>query len=122
MALTNGKHIVKELEGFACTIIEEQASKLRVEFLESLLQFNRLDVVIVSNALAEGSEQTYTIGVRDITFNPIIAIYAKKMYTKQGHIVTPNIWNQISKNQHVPYWTVGTQSLELYSEEYKSSN
>jgi len=121
MALTNGKHIVKELEGTACTIIEEQVSQLRADFLKSLLVFNKLDVKVVANPTTEGAEQTYTIGVTDIVFNPIIALYAKKLYTQHGRIVTPNYWNQVSENQNVPYWTIGRESLEIYSEELQKS-
>ncbi|HPM13195.1 MAG TPA: hypothetical protein PK734_06870 [Bacteroidales bacterium] len=121
MALTNGKHIVKELDGTPCTIIEEQVSQSRANFLQSLLTFNKLTVKVITNPITEGADQTYTVGVTDIVFNPVIAIYAKKLYTAQGRIVTPNMWNQISENQNVPYWTIGRQSLEIYSEELLKS-
>ncbi|HON51604.1 MAG TPA: hypothetical protein P5243_07900 [Bacteroidales bacterium] len=121
MALTNGKHIVKELNGTPCTIIEEQVSQSRANFLKSLLTFNKLEVIVVANPATEGAEETYTIGVTDVIFNPVIAVYAKKLYTQHGRIVTPNIWNQIPENQHVPYWTIGRQSIEIYSEELQKS-
>jgi len=117
MALTNGKHIVKEIDGISCTIIEEQTSKARAEFLQSLLNFNKLEVKIFANPLVEGAEQTYMIGVTDLVFNPVIAVYAKKLYTKFGRIVTPNTWNQIEEENNLPYWTEGKHVAEMYTAE-----
>ena len=117
MAITNGKHIVKEIDGVSCTIIEDKASKERVAFLQSLLQFNKLEVKTIENAPVEGAEKSYTIGVTDLVFNPVIAIYAKKLYTKYGKIVTPNYWNQISTDTNVPYWTIGRSIIDIYKEE-----
>lgn len=117
MALNNGKHIVKEIDGTSCTIIEDNASKSRLEFLQSLLTFNKFEVKFAQNpAQTEDDIETYTIGVTDLIFNPVIAVYAKKLYTNQGHVVTPNYWNQIVQEANLPYWAVGTKVVEFYKE------
>ena len=50
--------------------------------------------------------ETFTIGVTDYTFNPINAIFALQLKTKDGHIVTLAYWNQEQNksNDEVPYF------------------
>lgn len=123
MSLSNGKHIVKELNGIRCTIIEEKVSKERVDFLSALLTFNKFEVVIEEQIAKaeEGAEKpqetTYSIGVTDLVFNPVIAVYSKKLYTKTGKIVTPNIWYEIEKDKNLPYWVQNSECKPIYEEE-----
>jgi len=119
MDLTNGKHIVKEIDGVNCTVVDDVASKERVAFLTSLLEFNKKEVKSAANPSKEGEAETYTVGVTDILFNPVLAVYSKKLYTKFGRIVTPNIWNQKEKDQHIPYWSEGKEVAEVYKLELK---
>ena len=44
MALTKGKHIVKEIDGVLCTVVETGISKERLNFLKELLEFNKYEV------------------------------------------------------------------------------
>ena len=44
MAINNAKHIVSEIDGVRCTIIESGATLERVAFLSDLLEFNNLEV------------------------------------------------------------------------------
>ena len=44
MAINNAKHIVNEIDGVRCTIIETGISIDRVAFLRELLEFNNLEV------------------------------------------------------------------------------
>ncbi len=44
MAINNAKHIVAEIDGVRCTIVESGASLERVAFLSDLLSFNNLEV------------------------------------------------------------------------------
>jgi len=118
MALTNGKRTVSEINGIRCSIIEDKATAARVTFLKSLLEFNKLGVVVAENAQAEGSgDATFTIGVTDVTFNPVIAVYELRLYMRQGHKVTPNYWNGSTVDAGVPYWVIGRPIIGIYKEE-----
>ena len=44
MAINNAKHLVGEIDGVRCTIIESGTSLERVAFLRDLLEFNNLEV------------------------------------------------------------------------------
>ena len=98
-ALNKGKHIVEEIDGVCCTIVEKGADENRMNFLKELLEFNKYEV----KALAD-KENKYTIGVTNIIFNPIIAVYERALHTKDGKTVTPSYWNQYSKKPETFYW------------------
>lgn len=108
MSLNKGKHIVGEVDGVRCTIVETFISRERAEFLKELLEFNKFEVKIqeeVSDPPAV--EKTFTLGVTDIVFNPVIAVYEKSLLTKDHKKVTPAYWNQTGIEQGIPYWLVG---------------
>jgi len=108
MPLNKGKHIVKEVDGVRCTIVESGSTKERADFLKDLLQFNGYDVKIQEEVSDPPADQkTYTIGVTDIIFNPVIAVYQKSLKTKDGKKVTPAYWDQSGMNKNIPYWLVG---------------
>ena len=44
MALNNAKHIVSEINGIRCTIVETGATLDRVAFLSELLTLNNLEI------------------------------------------------------------------------------
>lgn len=93
MALTNAKHIVGEIDGVRCTIVESGITLERAAFLTDLLQFNNYEVkemLIPSDK--EGEEPRYTIGVTDLVFNPVFAIYERQLNTREGKFVTPSFW------------------------------
>ena len=93
MAINNAKHIVNEIDGVRCTIIESGATLERIAFLNDLLSFNNLEVKDTQEPLAmEGEEPKYTIGVTDLLFNPVFAIYERQLKTREGSIVTPGYW------------------------------
>lgn len=123
----NKNHEFEELDGVKCAIVEKNASQQRVEFLQSLLQFNNYTVVVVTSpppktaapATAAANTEapaeppappppaTYTIGVTDVTFNPTNAIFGRLLKTPGGQIVTLAYWQQkemISRDD-VPYFT-----------------
>lgn len=105
MAINNAKHIVNEINGKRCTVVETGATKERAAFLNDLLTFNNLEVVEMQEPLkAPGEEQTYTIGVTDIVFNPVFAIYERSLKTRDGGIVTPAYWNQECTDCDPRYW------------------
>ena len=105
MALHKGKHLVEEFDGTRCTVAEADVSAERMNFLTALLQFNGFQVKTIENKKKVDTDPTtYKIGVTDILFNPIIAVYEKKLRTQDGKLVTPAIWNQVQNQVHAPYW------------------
>ncbi|HLP73881.1 MAG TPA: hypothetical protein VK155_13330 [Bacteroidales bacterium] len=105
MAINNAKHIVAEIDGVRCTIVESGATLERAAFLSDLLSFNGFEVKEMKEPLKEGaSEQRYTIGVTDIVFNPVFAIYERKLKTREGSIVTPAYWKEECTECDPRYW------------------
>jgi len=123
----NKNHEFEELDGVKCAIVERNASQQRVEFLKPLLEFNKYTVIVVASpppktaapataapAATEApidtiqqSPATFTIGVTDVTFNPINAIFGRSLKTPGGYIVTLAYWQQketVSRD-NVPYFT-----------------
>jgi hypothetical protein len=105
MAITNAKHIIAEINGERCTIIETGASRERAAFLSELLSLNNLEVRELQEAAKNpGDEPTYTIGVTDLSFNPVFAVYERKLKTPEGDIVSPGYWNQECTECDQRYW------------------
>lgn len=130
----NKNHEFEELNGVKCAIVEKNASKERVDFLKPLLEFNKYSVVVVPSAppkaapapaapapgaaapvaqevtpslpVAPPPPETFTIGVTDVMFNPINAIFGRLLKTPDGHIVTLAYWQQKEPVAHdeVPYF------------------
>ena len=128
----NKNHEFEELNGIKCAIVEKNVSPQRVEFLKNLLQFNGYEVVVAASpapkaapapkpaAPANGEVQaeqaatpppppapeTFTVGVTDITFNPINAIFGRALHTPDKHVVTLAYWQQKEEVSHdeVPYF------------------
>ena len=120
----NQNHTMEELNGVKCSIVEKNASNERAAFLQQLLAYNKYTVVIASSPppkaapakpLAEGetpppppppAAETFTIGVTDLMFNPINAIYGRLLHTPDGHVVTSAYWQQKEKTSHdeTPYY------------------
>jgi len=101
MALTKGKHIVEEINGVRCSIVEKSVTKERMEFIKSLLELNKLEV-----AVAQAEDQTYTVGVSDLVFNIVIAVYNQSLRTPQGLKVSPAYWRQTTTEASSDYWNV----------------
>lgn len=108
MPLNKGKHKVGEVDGVRCTIVETGITKERAAFLKDLLQFNGYEVKIqeeVSDPPA--NPKNYTLGVTDLIFNPVIAVYQKSLKTQAGKKVSPAYWNETGIEENIPYWLVG---------------
>jgi hypothetical protein len=105
MAINNAKHIISEIDGIRCTIVETGASLERVAFLSDLLGFNNLEVKELKEPVAnESDEPKYTIGVTNILFNPVFAIYERQMKTREGAFVSPGYWKQECTECDPRYW------------------
>jgi hypothetical protein len=105
MAIDNAKHIISEIDGVRCTIIESGVSLERAAFLTDLLAVNNLEIKELKDSTENQSEeQKFTIGVTDLIFNPVFAIYEKQMKTREGAIVTPGYWRQECVECDPFYW------------------
>jgi hypothetical protein len=105
MAINNAKHIVNEIDGVRCTIIETGISLERAAFLRELLEFNNLDVKEMAEpSVTPGTEPKYTLGVTDLVFNPVFAIYECKLRLSDGKYVTPGYWRQECTVCDPRYW------------------
>jgi len=105
MAINNAKHIIGEIDGIRCTIVETGASLERAAFLNDLLQLNNYETKELKEPPAsEDAEATYTIGVTDLIFNPVFAIYERRLKNREGSIVTPGYWRQECTDCDPRYW------------------
>ena len=105
MALDKGKHNVKEIDGVRCTVIKTGVSDERMTFLKNLLELNGLTVKTESESKKiESDPDTFIIGVTDIVFNPVIAVYQRKLRTHEGKIVTAPYWKQLTEESKGWYW------------------
>jgi hypothetical protein len=126
----NKNHEFEELNGVKCAIVEKNASQERVDFLKPLLEFNKYSVVVVPSAppkvvptapatavttdsIAEVAAPptplpppSFTIGVTDVTFNPINAIFGRLLKTKDGNVVTLAYWQEkeVIARDEIPYF------------------
>jgi len=125
----NQNHLFEELNGIKCGIVEKNVKPERVQFLKALLEYNHFTVVVVASPppkvavapaapVANAEEivvpqpppppapETFTVGVTDITFNPINAIFGRLLRTTDGHVVTLAYWHQKESVAHdeIPYF------------------
>ncbi|MFA5328304.1 MAG: hypothetical protein WC384_10985 [Prolixibacteraceae bacterium] len=104
MPLNKGKHIIEEIDGVRCSLVEKGVSSDRTEFLKKLLELNGYTVKVA----AEGETETFKIGVTDLLFNPVVDVYKRSLKSFTGHKVTPAYWLQESDKEteaEVNYWT-----------------
>jgi hypothetical protein len=105
MAIINAKHIIAEIDGVRCTIVETGVTLERVAFLSDLLGFNNLEVKELKEVSDKQDEEPkYTIGVSDLVFNPVFAVYERQLKTREGSFVTPGYWNQECIECDPRYW------------------
>lgn len=99
------KHIVEDINGQRCTVVEKGIDQKRVDFLNELLQHNQFEVVVEEVAKTEENPaQLYNIGVTDLVFNPVIAVYEMSLKTPKGEPVTAPYWNQETTECITEYW------------------
>lgn len=107
MALNNAKHIVSEIDGVRCSIVETGASMERVAFLTDLLTNNNYEVRELKEPSENPDEEPkFTIGVTDLLFNPVFAVYERQLKTRDGMVVTPGYWKEECMDCDPRYWTL----------------
>lgn len=87
-----------------CAVVEKNVDPARVEFLSGILQYNGYTIVVVPSpppkaAATPGAEPdpapaTFTVGVTDVTFNAVNAVFGRLLKAPGGHIVTLAYWKQ----------------------------
>jgi hypothetical protein len=120
----NQNHVSEDLNGVKCAVVEKNVSKERADFLRQLLTFNKYMVEIAAtprlksrlqnplqkerclHPAAAPAPETYTVGVTDMMFNPINAIFGRILHSADGHVVTQAYWFQQEKTSHdeIPYY------------------
>lgn len=104
MAL-EGKHSFGSIGDTRVTFVEKKIPGERAEFLQKLLEHNGFEVFVEEEKRKkEEDPQLYTVGVKDMVFNPTIWVFERKLKTFDGHKVTPDYWNQLSEETHPQYW------------------
>lgn len=124
MAL-NPNHTFEDLGEVKCAIVEKNCSQQRVDFLKQLLEFNKFEVVVVKSpppkapakpaAAAEGetpveappAPETFTVGVTDVTFSPVNAVFNRELKTPKGEVVTTAYWKQQTTEAKEDFWYWG---------------
>lgn len=100
------KHIVEEIDGQRCTIVEKGIASERLGFLKSLLEFNKFEVKVAEDKKeTEEAPTLFTVGVTDLVFNPVIAVYEMSLKTPAGKFVSPAYWDQKTSECVDEYWT-----------------
>jgi hypothetical protein len=94
----NPYHIVEELNGVRCSVVEKRVPEARALFLKKILEFNKLNVQMV-----KGDDDLYTLGVDSVIFNPVHAIYNRSLRTPEGKILNAAFWLQ-KEQQDEYYW------------------
>jgi hypothetical protein len=138
MALNKGKHIVKEIDNVLCTVVESGISIDRKNFLKGLLEFNKFEVKtekdeakvkteakveakgeveVKAEAKIAPQAETYSIGVTDLVFNPMIAVYENSLKKPTGEIVSPSYWNQQTETPDLPYFDYRKRNPEAVNED-----
>ncbi|MEJ7769266.1 MAG: hypothetical protein WKF89_15715 [Chitinophagaceae bacterium] len=129
----NQNHLFDELNGIKCAIVEKNVPKERVDFLEHILVYNNYKVIVVSSpapkiapvkqteplaelepvTVAAAVPETFTIGVTEVAFNAVNAIFGRLLKAPGGHIVTLAYWQQKDNfpNDEIPYFDHQPASL-----------
>ncbi len=106
----NKNHEFEELDGIKCGIVERNISHIRAEFLKDILEENGYTAVIAKapppkaakSVTTDSSDENansdtpelFTLGVTDVTFNTVNAIFGRLLRTKDNKVVTLSYWNQ----------------------------
>ncbi len=127
----NKNHEFEDLNGVKCAIVEKEASQERVDFLKSLLEYNGYTVIVVASPPPKVAAKpaapvatdsagtspppapepppapsTFTVGVTDVSFNAINAVFGRLLRTRDGHVMTLAYWEQkenVSQDE-IPYY------------------
>jgi len=94
----NPYHIIEEINGTRCSIIEKKVSAERAAFIKSILESS--GQVVLTNTEEDG---LVTVGVTSVIFNLVYALYARALKTSNNKLVTPAFWYQKQQTDKF-YW------------------
>jgi hypothetical protein len=128
----NKNHEFEDLNGVKCSIVERNVSPGRAAFLKDLLEINGFEVITVTpepkpaapvatapppdGALPAEAippvpvvaepPTVFTVGVTNVMFNPVNAIFGRLLKTRDGHVVTLAYWEQQENEaqDEIPYF------------------
>jgi hypothetical protein len=131
MAL-NPNHSFEDLGEIKCAIVEKNCTPGRVDFLKALMEHNGFTVVVVKSPPPKAAKpapakpatvaptgdaapaieapapppppDTFTVGVTDVTFSPINAVFNRELKTFDGQVVTSNYWKQMETEPKENEW------------------
>lgn len=87
----NTNHIIEEIDSKRCSVVEKGCTPERAAFLKDLLEFNNYTV------LTKDTDGKITLGVTDVTFNPVHMAVSRLLRRKDGLVVTKAYWRQVSE-------------------------
>lgn len=94
----NTHHTVAELDGKSCSIVEKATSPERAKHISDILRANGYEVVTIEQ------NEKVTVGVTDLGFNVVMAVYNRYLKTKEGKVVTPALWYHNDSSYKGLYW------------------
>jgi hypothetical protein len=132
MAL-NPNHTFEDVGEKKCSIVEKNCTPERVDFLKRILEYNKFEVVVARSpapkpakpapakpaapaaegeiapppapvAEAPAPPETFTVGVTDLTFSPVNAVFNRELKTPSGKIVTNAYWKQLESEPNDEEW------------------
>lgn len=99
------KHIVEEINGVRCSLVETGVNRKRLDFLKNLLELNGYRVQVEEiPPKTEGQEPSFKLGVEDLLFNPVMAVYGRRLKDAEGRVVSPAYWFQKTETPQPYYW------------------
>lgn len=95
----NPHHIIEDVKGVRCSIVEKGISVERAAFITAILERSGFSV------LQETKEDGKVIlGVTDLTLNAVHALYSRRFKNADGSVVSPVQWQQKSTISPEYYW------------------
>ncbi|MCC6384781.1 MAG: hypothetical protein LC117_10950 [Bacteroidia bacterium] len=119
----NKNHEFGDLDGVKCSIVEKDIPIDRAHFLKNLLDANGYKTVLIkavapNTAKAANTEtstesdlpakaEKFTLGVTDLSFNAVNAVFGRLLRTSSGKVVTLSFWNQEDSfsDDSIPYFS-----------------
>ena len=107
MSIRSGKHIEKEMGDLMVRVVESAVPNMeRIEFLKAILEHNGYEVHVEEDAKKnEEDPTTWTIGVSDLTFNPVLAVFGRRLRSLDGKRVNAAYWEQKNDDFNPNYWS-----------------
>jgi hypothetical protein len=94
----NSHYIIEEISGTRCSVVEKKISPERASYIKSILESSNLEVVTATD-----ESGNMTVGVTNLMFNLLTALYSRTLHTPERLLVTPAMWFQIEQTGAY-YW------------------